>query len=85
MGDALRAAVGHDERDFWRRRTEPVVVVINPERILFDHDASNDFEAMDSAEGEITRRGNAIRPGHVYSGEEDPQSLQWAIDLGHEV
>jgi hypothetical protein len=31
VGDALRAAVGHDERDLWRHRTEPVTVVLNPE------------------------------------------------------
>jgi hypothetical protein len=34
MGDALRAAVGHDEWNLWRHRTEPVTVVLNPERIL---------------------------------------------------
>ncbi|MBY0291071.1 MAG: helix-turn-helix domain-containing protein [Mycobacteriaceae bacterium] len=85
VGDALRAAVGHDEWDLWRHRTEPVTVVLNPERILFDDDASNDYEEVDAAEGEITRRENAIRPGHVYSGDADPQSLQWAIDLGYEV
>jgi hypothetical protein len=27
-GDALRAAVGHDEWDLWRHRTEPVTVVL---------------------------------------------------------
>lgn len=85
VGDALRAAVGHDEWDLWRHRTEPVTVVLHPERILFDSDASNEFEEMDAAEGEITRRENAIRPGYVYSGDADPQSLQWAIDLGYEV
>lgn len=85
VGDVLRAAAGHDEWDLWRHRTEPVTIVLNPERILFDHDASNDFEEMDAAEGEITRRENAIRPGHVYSGDAEPQSLQWAVDLGYEV
>lgn len=85
VGDALRAAVGHDEWDLWRHRTDPVTVVLHLERILFDNDASNDFEEMDAAEAEITRRENAIRPGRVYSGEADPQSLQWAIDLGYEV
>jgi transcriptional regulator with XRE-family HTH domain len=85
VGDALRAAVGHDEWDLWRHRTDPVTVVLHPERILFDSDASNEFEEMDAAEGEITRRENAIRPGHVYSGAADPQRLQWAIDLGYEV
>jgi transcriptional regulator with XRE-family HTH domain len=85
VGDALRAAVGHDEWDLWRHRTEPVSVVLNPERILFDNDSSNQFDEMDAAEAEIDRRANAIRPGHVYSGEADPRSLQWAIDLGYEV
>lgn len=85
IGDALRAAVGHDEWDLWRHRTDPVTVVLHPERILFDSDASNEFEEMDAAEAEITRRENAIRPGHVYSGEADPRSLHWAIDLGYEV
>lgn len=85
VGDALRAAVGHDEWDLWRHRTEPVTVVLHPERILFDSDTSNHFDEMDAAEAEITRRENAIRPGHVYSGEADPQSLPWAIDLGYEV
>lgn len=85
VGDALRAAVGHDEWDLWRHRTEPVNVVLNPERILFDHDSSNDFEEMDAAEAEIERRVNAIRPGIMYSGDADPQLYQWAIDLGYEV
>jgi hypothetical protein len=40
VGDALRAAVGHDERDLWRHRTEPVTVVLKPERILVDNDRS---------------------------------------------
>jgi hypothetical protein len=35
VGDALGAAVGHDEWDLWRHRTEPVTVVLKPERILF--------------------------------------------------
>lgn len=83
--DVLNATVGHDEWDLWRHRTESINVVLHPERILFDHDTSNDYEEMDAAEGEITRRENAIRPGHVYSGDADPQSLQWAIDLGYEV
>jgi hypothetical protein len=41
VGDALCAKVGRDEWDLWRHRTEPVTVVLNPERILFDNDASN--------------------------------------------
>lgn len=85
VGDALRAAVGHDEWDLWRHRTEPVSVVLNPERILFDNDASNRFDEMDAAEAEITRRENAIRPGHLYSGDANTQTMQWAIDLGYEV
>jgi hypothetical protein len=61
MGDTLRAAVGHDEWDLWRHRTEPVTVVLNPERILFDNDASIYFDELDAAEGEIQRRESAIR------------------------
>jgi transcriptional regulator with XRE-family HTH domain len=53
VGDALRAAVGHDEWDLWRHRTEPVNVVLNPERILFDDDSSNYFDELDAAEAEI--------------------------------
>ncbi len=85
VGDALRAAVGHDEWDLWRHRTEPVTVVLHPERILFDNDASNEFEEMDAAEAEIERRVNAIRPGIMYSGDADLQLYQWAIDLGYEI
>lgn len=85
VGDALRAAVGHDEWDLWRHRTEPVTVVLHPERILFDTDASDRFEEMDAAEAEIERRVNAIRPGIMYSGDADRQLYQWAIDLGYDV
>ncbi|CAA0127322.1 Uncharacterised protein [Mycolicibacterium vanbaalenii] len=85
VGDALRAAVGHDEWDLWRHRTEPVTVVLNPERILFDDDASDWFEQVDAAEREIQRRESAIRPGIVYSYDKDPQTLQWAADDGTEI
>jgi len=61
MGDALRAAVGHDEWNLWRHRTEPVTVVLNPERILFDNDASIYFDELGAHEGEIQRRESAIR------------------------
>ena len=85
IGDALRAAVGPDEWDLWRHRTEPVTVVLNPERILFDTDASNYFDEVDAAEREIQRRETAIRPGIIYAYDKDPQTLQWAIDEGIEV
>lgn len=85
VGDALRAAVGADEWDLWRHRTEPVTVVLHPERILFDNDASDRFDEMDAAEAEIARRVNAIRPGVMYLDGRDPQSLQWAIDLGYDI
>ena len=62
VGDALRAAVGRDEWDLWRHRTEPVTVAVHPERTLFDDDSSNHFDEMDAAEAEIQRRENAIRP-----------------------
>ncbi len=85
VGDALRSEVGHDEWDLWRHRTEPLIVVLNPERILFDNDASNYFDETDAAEREIQRRESAIRPGIIYSYDKDPQTLQWAIDEGTEV
>lgn len=85
IGDALRAAVGHDEWDLWRHRTEPVSIVLNPERILFDNDASNRFDEMDAAEAEIQRRENVIRPGIIYSYDQDPQTLQWAAGPGTEI
>jgi transcriptional regulator with XRE-family HTH domain len=89
VGDALRAAVGHDEWDLWRHRTEPVTVVLNPERILFDNDASNYFDELDAAEAEIQRRESAIRPGIIYSYDysydADPKTSQWAVDQGTEV
>ena len=85
IGDALRAAVGRDEWDLWRHRTEPVTVAVHPERILFDDDSSNHFDEMDAAEAEIQRRENAIRPRIIYSYDADPQTLQWATDIGTEV
>ena len=85
VGDALRAAVGHDEWDLWRHRTEPVTVVLHPERLLFDNDASDWFNELDNAEAEIQRRETAVRPGVIYTYDKDPQTLQWAIDEGIEV
>lgn len=85
VGDALRAAVGHDEWDLWRHRTEPVTVVLHPERLLFDNDASDWFNELDNAEAEIQRRETAVRPGVIYTYDQDPQTLQWAIDEGIEV
>lgn len=88
VGDALRAAVGHDEWDLWRHRTEPVAVVLHPERLLFDNDASNWFNEVDNAEAEIQRRETAITgPGiiYTYGRELDPRTLQRATDEGIEI
>jgi transcriptional regulator with XRE-family HTH domain len=65
--DALNAAVGHDEWDLWRHRTEPVNVVMYPERILSDMNSSLWENGFYAAAAELTRRENAISPGHVYS------------------
>lgn len=64
--DVLTAAVGDDESDLWRYRTEPLKVIINPEEILSDIDSSTWFADVDAAEAELTRRENAISPGQVY-------------------
>lgn len=85
VGDALRAAVGPDEWDLWRHRTEPVTVVLNPDRILFDNDASEWFTELDNAEAEIQRREDAIRPGVIHAGDRDAETLQSAIDKCIEV
>lgn len=88
VGDALRAAVGHDEWDLWRHRTEPVTVVLHPERLLFDNDASDWFDEVDRAEAEIQRRETAITgPGviYTYGRELDPRTLQRASDEGIEI
>lgn len=88
VGDALRAAVGHDEWDLWRHRTEPVTVVVHPERLLFDNDASDWFSEVDAAETEIQRRETAITgPGiiYTYGRELDPRTLQRASDEGIEI
>lgn len=86
--DALNAAVGHDEWDLWRHRTEPVNVVVHPERILFDMDSSAWFDEFDAAEAELQRRENAISPGYVYSypGHElTEQRRAYFTDLGVEI
>lgn len=66
VGDALRAAVGHDDSDLWRHGIEPVNNVLNPHHILFDGDASDWVAETDAAEREIQRREAAIRPGIIY-------------------
>ncbi|OBB06439.1 hypothetical protein A5731_16590 [Mycolicibacterium conceptionense] len=86
--DALNAAVGHDEWDLWRHRTEPVNVVVHPERILFDMDSSGWFDEFDAAETELQRRENAIRPSHTYSypGHELTEQMRaYFTDLGVEI
>jgi len=85
---ALNAAVGQDEWDLWRHRTEPVNVVVHPERILFDMDSSAWFDEFDAAETELQRRENAIRPSHVYSypGHELTEGMRaYYTDLGVEI
>lgn len=67
IGDTLTTAVGHDEWDLLRHRTEPVNVVVHPERILFDTDSSTWFEDYDAAEADLKRRENAMRPSYVYN------------------
>ena len=86
--DALNAAVGHDEWDLWRHRTEPVNVVVHPERILSDIDSLAWFNNFDAAETELQRRENAIRPGRVYSypGHELSARMRaYFTDLGVEI
>ncbi|CQD25150.1 helix-turn-helix domain-containing protein [Mycolicibacterium conceptionense] len=86
--DALNAAVGHDEWDLWRHRTEPVDVVVHPERILSDVDSLAWFRGFDAAETELQRRENAIRPGRVYSypGHELSERMrEYFTDLGVEI
>lgn len=86
--DALNAAVGHDEWDLWRHRTEPVTVVVHPERILSDIDSLAWFREFDAAETELQRRENAIRPGRVYShpGHELSERMrEYFTDLGVEI
>lgn len=85
--DALNAAVGHDEWDLWRHRTDPVEVVLHPERILFDMDSSTRIEDLDNAERELERRENAIRPSRVYTyGRElSEQMRQYYADLGVQI
>lgn len=65
--DALSATVGADEWDLWRHRTEPLDVVIHPERVLFDTDASTWFEEIETDELELERRENAVVASHTYS------------------
>ncbi|WP_174400345.1 helix-turn-helix domain-containing protein [Mycolicibacterium sphagni] len=85
---ALTSTVGPDEWDLWRHRTEPVKVVLHPERILFDTDSSTWFSDLDAAEAELSRREDAISPGHVYSypGHELPEEMrQYYMDRGVEI
>lgn len=86
--DALNAAVGHDEWDLWRHRTEPVNVVVHPERILSDMYSSVWENGFYAAETELQRRENAISPSHVYSypGNELTEKMRaYYTDLGVEI
>ncbi|GAA2417741.1 helix-turn-helix domain-containing protein [Mycolicibacterium llatzerense] len=85
---ALTSTVGPDEWDLWRHRTVPVKVVLNPERILIDTDASTWFRELDAAEVELSRREDAISPGHVYSypGHELSEDMRrYYMDRGTEI
>lgn len=85
---ALTATVGPDEWALWRHRTEPVKVTVNPERILFDTDSSSWFDDLDAAEAELSRREDAISPGHVYSypGHELSEEMRrYYLDRGVEI
>ncbi|WP_094287403.1 transcriptional regulator [Mycobacterium lehmannii] len=59
VGDALRAAVGHDEWDLWRHRTEPVVIDLWVESILRDTNDTT-YDDYQEAEEELSRREHAI-------------------------
>jgi transcriptional regulator with XRE-family HTH domain len=87
--DALNAAVGHDEWDLWRHRTEPVNVVVHPERILLDMGSSSAWDhGFYASETELQRRENAIRPSYTYSypGHELSDDMRaYYADLGVEI
>lgn len=86
--DGLNAAVGHDEWDLWRHRTEPVNVVVHPERIMSDMSSSVWDSGFYAAEIELQRRENAISPSHVYSypGHELTENMRaYYTDLGVEI
>ena len=65
--DILHATVGDDVTELMRRRTDPVEIVVHPERILFDRDESTWFDDYDNAEAELNDREDAISPSYVYS------------------
>lgn len=65
--EVLVAAVGEDgSAELWRHRTEPLHVVIDPERVLADIDSSW-FADERADDEELIRRENAVRPSYVYS------------------
>lgn len=59
VGDALRAAVGHDEWDLWRHRTEPVLVDLWVESIL-DYLGDGSDDAYNDALLALDARADAI-------------------------
>lgn len=59
VGDALRAAVGDDESDLWRHRTEPVVVDLWVEGVL-DYLGDSSDDAYNDAQLELEARAEAV-------------------------
>ena len=55
--DTLHSTVGDDFAELMRHRTEPVDIVVHPERILFDRDDSTWFDDYDSANADLDDRG----------------------------
>lgn len=86
---ALTGAVGADEWNLWRHRTDPLDVVLHPERILIDMNAHTSWSSgFDAAEAELQRRENAIRPSYVYShpGHElNDEMRRYYTDLGVQI
>ena len=66
IGETLVSVVGDDPAELLRHRTEPVEIVIHPERILIDrHDTW--FADYDAAAAELEDQDDAIEPSYVYS------------------
>lgn len=74
--DVLNAAVGQDEWDLWRYRTEPVDIILKPEQILYDVGDLEHMAAYDDAEEELSRREEEISPSAPIK----PGGLDWVND-----
>ncbi|MDM3927402.1 helix-turn-helix domain-containing protein [Mycobacterium intracellulare] len=74
--DVLNAAVGQDEWDLWRYRTEPVDIILKPEQILYDVGDLEHMAAYDDAEQELSRREEEISPSVPIK----PGGLDWVND-----